>query len=325
VARADLEECLRKALAARHAQVHDQRRLVRFEQGNARVRVTVDHLTSDSAGYAVAHSELVVDKSNELEPEFVLAADGPQSVVRQQLGIVLTELRPSERYLIVEGFGAGPAPDAAALAFDAGTSSAMWPLADGRQHAIFITSATDAEMLRLPEASVHSEPASRAQLDPERLSAWVALRTPWLSSALTELEALGPFHAHHRLASSFGKGRIWLAGAAAHSGSPLSSLSTNVGLSEAAQLAGIFAGARHGAAPSDALAAYDAGHRQRWQRLLEPSERGLDAPAAPRPAASEQRPSSGAAAPAPGFDALLARLTSDPWGSLLQFGTTSGD
>jgi 2-polyprenyl-6-methoxyphenol hydroxylase-like FAD-dependent oxidoreductase len=324
IARADLEESLREALRTRRVEVHDQRRLVRFEQGSARVRVTIDHLASDSAGYAIAHSELVVDKSEEIEPEFVLAADGPRSVVRQQLGLVLSELRPSERYLAVEGRATSPAPEAGALGFDAGASSAMWPLVDGRQHGIFIASATDIEMLGLPEAGIHAETSGRARLDPERLSAWVSLRTPWLAGAMTELEARGPFHAHHRLASSFGRGRVWLAGAAAHSSSPLSSLSTNVGMSDAAELAEIFASAGHGKAPLEALAAYDAGQRERWQCLLEPGSNARDAAAAtPRAGAGEHRHRFGSAVPAPGFDALLARLTSDPWSSLLQFGTTA--
>jgi 2-polyprenyl-6-methoxyphenol hydroxylase-like FAD-dependent oxidoreductase len=323
VARADLEECLRAALKARRVEVHDQRRLARFEQGNARVRVTIDYLGSDSAGYAVAHSEMVVDKSAELEPEFVLAADGPHSVVRQQLGIALSELCPGEGYLAVEGRVEARSSDAAVLGFDARASSAMWPLADGRQHLLFITGPTDAEMLGLPEAGA-TEPSGRARLDAERLSAWVSLRTPWLSATPTELEARGPESAHHRLASSFGKGRIWLAGAAAHSGSPLLSLSTNVGLAEAAQLADIFASARHDAAPLDALGAYDAGHRERWRRLLEPPQDGVDAaPVTPRSPALERRSKAGAASPAPGFDVLLARLTSDPWSSLLEFGNTS--
>jgi 2-polyprenyl-6-methoxyphenol hydroxylase-like FAD-dependent oxidoreductase len=164
VTRADLEECLREALRARRVEVHDQRRLVRFEQGSARVRVTIDHLASDSAGYAIAHSELVVDRSDELEAEFVLAADGPRSVLRQQLSLSLSELRPSERYLAVEGRATSPVPAAAALGFDAGATSAMWPLADGRQHGIFIISATDVEMLGLPEAGFHSEPGAREDL-----------------------------------------------------------------------------------------------------------------------------------------------------------------
>lgn len=325
VARADLEECLRAALRTRRVEVHDQRRLVRFEQGSARVRVTIDHLASDSAGYAVAHSELVVDKSEELEPEFVLAADGHQSVVRQQLGSRLSELRPSERYLSVEGRAPSGAPDASAFGFAAGASSALWQLADGRRHGIFIADATDLAMLGLPEAGVHSEPVGRARLDPEQLSAWVSLRTPWLGGEMTELEARGPFHAHHRLASSFGRGRVWLAGAAAHSSSPLSSLSTNVGLSDAAELAEIFASARHGEAPLEALAAYDAGQRERWQRRLEPESDAEAAGAPARAPVGEHRPHAGSGAPAPGFDALLARLTTDPWSSLLQFGTTAAD
>jgi 2-polyprenyl-6-methoxyphenol hydroxylase-like FAD-dependent oxidoreductase len=326
LARADLVECLREALRTRGAEVHDQRRLVRFEQGSARVRVTIDHLASDSAGYAIAHSELVVDKSEELEPEFVLAADGPHSVVRQQLSLPLAEQRPSESYLTVEGRATSPAPDAGALGFDAGATSAMWPLADGRQHGIFITRAEDIEMLGLSGAAALSALGGHARVEAKRLSAWVALRTPWLASAMTELEARGPFHAHHRWVSSFGRGRIWLAGAAAHSVSPLSSLSTNVGLSDAAQLAEIFAGALRGATPLEALEAYDAGQRERWQHLLEPVAKELDAAVATPPTpVGERRHRFGSATPAPGLDTLLAWLTSDPWRSLLQFGTTVTD
>lgn len=293
VAQADLEECLRAALRARGVVVYDQRRLARFEQGAARVRVTIDHLDSDSAGYAVAHSELVVDRSEELEPEFVLAADGHQSVVRQQLGLAFRELGTTEQYLVVEAGAVSAPPELAFVSLDEAGPSAIWPTLGGGQHGVVRLGRADEDALGLHEPAARSGAGARLRLERERLASWLARRTRGLPlGAPSELEARGPFHADHRLASGFGRGRVWLAGAAAHAASPLSSLGTNVGLSEAAQLAGIMAAALQRGVPSAAFASYEAERRQRWQRWL--------APGAP-----EEPPSSGAT----DFDTLLARLT----------------
>ncbi|HTV25114.1 MAG TPA: FAD-dependent monooxygenase, partial [Polyangiaceae bacterium] len=304
VAQADLEDCLRDALRARHVEVHDQRRLTRFEQGAARVRVTIDHLDTDSAGYAVAHSEMVVDKSEDIEPEFVLAADGHQSAMRQQLGLEFGEIGATQPFLVVEGRAPSPAPEVAVLSFDAGRSSSLWPLVGGRQHAVFGVQSADLEALGLHDA--HHHPGARLRIDAERLSAWVAARTRWQASGWNELEARGPFHADPRLASGFGRGRVWLAGAAAHWASPLTSLSTNVGLSEAAQLADIFAAAKGRETPLDALASYERESLERWRRLLDADPVRLD-PFPPSAAGGAMAASEPAARD---FDALLAGLTS---------------
>src|SRR5688572_9996555 len=57
---ADLERYAVAALRKRRVDVFYERALARVEQGSARVRATLDHLGSDSAGYATAHGELIV-------------------------------------------------------------------------------------------------------------------------------------------------------------------------------------------------------------------------------------------------------------------------
>jgi 2-polyprenyl-6-methoxyphenol hydroxylase-like FAD-dependent oxidoreductase len=72
-----------------------------------------------------------------------------------------------------------------------------------------------------------------------------------------------------RLADRVGGGRVWLAGDAAHITGPVGAQSMNVGLREAHELADAIASARGGAGTA-AFAAYDAGRKREWERLLAP-------------------------------------------------------
>jgi 2-polyprenyl-6-methoxyphenol hydroxylase-like FAD-dependent oxidoreductase len=67
-------------------------------------------------------------------------------------------------------------------------------------------------------------------------------RAPWFDANPEQLcwGALAPFE--HRLTQRFGQGRIWLAGDAAHSTSPIGFQSMNRGFSEADKLSSLIAG-----------------------------------------------------------------------------------
>jgi 2-polyprenyl-6-methoxyphenol hydroxylase-like FAD-dependent oxidoreductase len=307
---ADLDDCIRSALRRLAIEVCYQRRLSRVEQGASRVCVAVDHLGSDSAGYATAHSELVVEKSTELEPDFVLAADGHQSVARLQLGIAFREVRPGERYRVYEGTARQRLPEDAALLFSEGARGAVWPLPGERYRCLFSVPAAGVE-----QGAPGTEPVSSGRgLDTSLASAWLSEHAPWLASAMSCLEGRDHIEAEYRLASAFGKGRIWLAGGAAHSTSPLSSQSVNVGLREATRLGDIFAGVLRGGEPLEALATYDRERLDEWQRLLSPQTDRHDAPprahfgrALARDSITPYLPTSG-----PDLDVLLGRLRMGP-------------
>ena len=243
VALADLERCLSDALRRQRVDVCYARRLARIEQGSGRVRVTLEHLGSDSAGYATAHGEMVVEKTEELDLDFVLAADGHRSVVRQQLDMSFEDVRGAERYEVFDGPSRQDLPEEAALVFADGASSVVWPLPGERWRWI-----------------VGPDAGARARS---------TARVPWLESAAGELEGYGHIDVDYSLASAFGKGRIWLAGGAAHATSPLGAQSVNMGLAEAAQVADILADALRGTrAPDAALASYARERSDEWARLL---------------------------------------------------------
>ena len=71
-----------------------------------------------------------------------------------------------------------------------------------------------------------------------------------------------------RLASSFGDGRLWLAGDAAHLTGPGGVQSMNLGLAEASDLTTRIAGVLREAKPLSSIAAYDESWSSEWRRMM---------------------------------------------------------
>jgi 2-polyprenyl-6-methoxyphenol hydroxylase-like FAD-dependent oxidoreductase len=102
----------------------------------------------------------------------------------------------------------------------------------------------------------------------ERLEQLIAARAPWWTARPTEIywSTLGLFE--WRLARSFGKGGVWLAGDAAHQAAPVGVHSMNSGLVEARELAArISRIQRAGAAPT-LLQEFATRTHEAWQWLL---------------------------------------------------------
>jgi 2-polyprenyl-6-methoxyphenol hydroxylase-like FAD-dependent oxidoreductase len=102
----------------------------------------------------------------------------------------------------------------------------------------------------------------------ERLEQLVTARAPWCTARPTEIywSTLGRFEP--RLTRSFGHGRVWLAGDAAHHATPVGVHSMNSGLVEARELATrISRIQRAGGAPS-LLQEFATETHEAWQRLL---------------------------------------------------------
>ena len=72
-----------------------------------------------------------------------------------------------------------------------------------------------------------------------------------------------------RLANAFGKGRIWLAGDAAHTTPQASVLSMNVGIREAIDLVNCLSSAKTDSERQKALEQYNRTRKDEWQYLLD--------------------------------------------------------
>jgi 2-polyprenyl-6-methoxyphenol hydroxylase-like FAD-dependent oxidoreductase len=93
-------------------------------------------------------------------------------------------------------------------------------------------------------------------------------RAPWFEGTVKELNWSTDIQFEHRLARQFGRNRCWLAGDAAHQTGPVGMQSLNVGLREAADLAGRTKKILREKASEDLLQAYNSDRQAEWQWLL---------------------------------------------------------
>lgn len=180
------------------------------------VRAEVAKLDQVATGYPVARSEWMVARRETVRPNYVIGADGYDSAVRRMAGIEMTEHGSGQNFSVYEIEATGELPDEVRVILDPDLTSVYWPLEEGRCRWGF----------QIPNASGHA-----ASMD--RLEQLIAARAPWWTARPTEIywSTLALFE--WRLARSFGKGGIWLAGDAAHQAAPVGVQSMNSGLVEA--------------------------------------------------------------------------------------------
>jgi len=165
------------------------------------------------------------------------------------------------------------------VAFSHGTTNVLWPMPDGFCRWSF----------ELPDYSSrdgHREKARAAVqvmtgdypiLNEHRLAEFVNERAPWFEGSIGEITWKIVVRFERRLASEFGRGRIWLAGDATHLTGPAGVQSINAGFAEAAELAAAVAGSEPGV-----FSAYGRQALENWNRLLD-VDKGLRATATADP------------------------------------------
>jgi 2-polyprenyl-6-methoxyphenol hydroxylase-like FAD-dependent oxidoreductase len=230
---------------------------------DGRPTVTLERLAKESGGYGTSTTSWVVDKTWTLTPRCVIGADGYDSMVRRSLGIELEPLAAPVRYLSVEVSGSdrGGVYDLRVILGETYTD-AVWPLQNGGCRCTLQLPALDGMQWRSKQ---RARWAASAAHSPD-LDALLARRLPWLDEG-AEIGWAGAATFEPSLAKGYGRGKVWLAGDAAHVASPLGVQSLNMGLREAYGLATVVAEHfERGAA--DGFAEYDEGFRTEWRQLL---------------------------------------------------------
>lgn len=194
------------------------------------------------------------------QADFVVGADGYQSTVRDALGIPFEDHGSLESFAFFDAT-TNCAVQEAQLVLSKGAASSVYPLQGGQARFSFQLS-----------RSLHHAP------DLGTLRQLISSRLPWVKEEIVTCDWSGVAEFRRALAASFGVGRVWLAGEAAHLTGPLGVQSLNVGLDEASDLALRIADAVE-TSPSGAFGAdYDAQRRAQWRELF-----GLSGASAPRP------------------------------------------
>jgi 2-polyprenyl-6-methoxyphenol hydroxylase-like FAD-dependent oxidoreductase len=246
-----LERAAEEALRRKKVKVRWGHRLQALTVDGDTLRADVATLDQVSSGYAVARSGSVVVRIDAVRPAWVIGADGYDSLVRRMSGIGMEDHGGGEIFSVYEIEAAGELPAEARVIVDPGLTSVYWPLEEGRCRWGF----------QIGAASEHSESM-------ERLEQLIAARAPWFTARPTRIfwSSFGVFE--RRLTQSFGTGRVWLAGDAAHLAAPVGVHSMNSGLVEARELAARISRIQRGAGAPSLLREFATQTHQAWQSLL---------------------------------------------------------
>ncbi len=245
-----LEKAAEEALRQKKLKVLWGHRLQALTTDGATVRAEVAKLDQVQTGYAVAGSEWVVVRSETIRPAYVIGADGYDSSVRRMAGIEMAE-HGGQVFSVYEIEATGELPAEVRVMLDPDLTSVYWPLEEGRCRWGF----------QIQDASEHAPSM-------ERLQQLIAARAPWCTARPTQIYWSTVALFESRLARSFGKGSIWLAGDAAHQAAPVGVHSMNSGLVEARELAARMVRILRAGGAASLLEEFATETHEAWQWLL---------------------------------------------------------
>lgn len=245
-----LEEVLVAALERRGVQVRAPFQAATIEQSGGHVDVRVLRRELVTLGSPAHYSEWEPVDSSQVRAAFVIGADGYDSRTRSALGLESLALSSPETFAMFEFPTRVETGSLCRIVFDGELGSVMYPLPGNRVRWGF---QIDRELDVPAEAT--------------RLQALLAEHAPAFVDDAERLEWGSVIHFERRLTRRFGKGRVWLAGDAAHVTSPFGNQSMNVGLLEAHDLVERMAESlTRGDAPR--LDDYGAERAREWHKLL---------------------------------------------------------
>ena len=264
------EQLLEDALEQAGVRVLWNHQVSRLVQDNDGVRVTINKLEKQSVGYAVAHNEWVVAESREIQTPLVIGADGHHSTVRRAMGIDFPKMDEPQCFAVFEFQSDYDAGGRMRVVLGDGTTNVLWPLPDGYfrwsfEASEFSVEETARDKQRL---AIQLGGADYAVLDEGTLRRLIARRASWFTGSIGEIRWRIVVRFERRLAVSFGKDRLWLAGDAGHLTGPAGMQSMNVGLREAKELAAAMASILHEDQPLATLEDYGHQRLTEWRFLL---------------------------------------------------------
>lgn len=277
-----LEHTLLAPLKADTVPVRWSHRLSRFEDHGDRVEIELERLTESMSGYAMARLEWHVDKEVATRAAYLIGADGHFSLVRRRLGIAFPKVAPTQSFAVFEfktDFAHG---NKAHVVFGPQGTSILWPLPGGYCRWGFEIEESSADAISREKDRLFVQVGSHGYhaLEAESLDHFIEERAPWFNGSIGPFRWRMVVRFERRLAETFGNGRVWLAGDAAHLAAPIGMQSMNVGIQEGVQLGQHIADILEGKSPSESLQDYGRARKTEWQALF-----GMEMALRPRPGA----------------------------------------
>jgi len=236
-----LEAALARKLAERGIDVAWKHQALTVEEEGDSVRALICSVPeSDDREMPTTH----------LRSDYLVGADGYDSLVRRMLGIEYTRVGPLATFGLIEFETELSAPDELHINLHEGSTEVLWPLGPDRAR---FSLQIDAETTA-PDAT--------------RLKQLVHERCPWFRDEIGAVDWTTTIGFDHRLAARFGAGRIWLAGDSARLTSPIGVQNMNVGLREGRDLAQRLASILDGQGNERLLRYYNDERRKEWRGLM---------------------------------------------------------
>jgi 2-polyprenyl-6-methoxyphenol hydroxylase-like FAD-dependent oxidoreductase len=265
-----LESLLEQRLRAAGVPVHWNHRFEGLTEDELAVSAVIEELEGTSTGYVVPHWETVVKNRSTLRAQFLIGADGHNSMVRPRAGFEYQSAGKTESFAAFEFETELKPADELRVVLDDMTTNVLWPLGENRYRWTF-------QLLRselsgdFPGKDRRAVRVAEAAID-ERIRQYVQKvahqRAPWFESEITRVNWCTEVTFERRLVAHFGRNRCWLAGDAAHQTGPVGVQSMNMGFSEAEALASILRKVLREAAPLQLLDGYDRDQQTEWRTLL---------------------------------------------------------
>ncbi len=265
----ELESLLEQSLQRAGVKVQWNYRFADLAEEPEQVAASIEQLGGTGTGYIVPHWETVVKDRFSLCAQFVIGADGQNSVLRQRLGLQFDRFSDVHSFAAYE-FAADQPVDPELRIVLNGTLNVLWPLPNNRCRWTY-------ELLRselpggFPEKERRSARLAQPNVD-QRIRTYVERvaheRAPWFKSTVKEIAWCTEVSFERRMVKAFGRNRCWLAGDAAHQTGPAGVQSMNAGFLEAEQLTEILRKILRQEQPLPALESYGQQQTAQWRRLL---------------------------------------------------------
>lgn len=230
----------------------------------------IEELAMTGQGYATPEFDLGVKRSDSVGAEFVVGADGQNSVVRRRLDIESDRIGDPQHFAVYEVETDTPLPPEMRVIFDRRTVSVLWPLAENRCRWSFqllqADVATDFPQKDRSRFLVAQPPGEHD--DRHQLEQFLSARAPWFNAGIKDVGWATDIQFEHRLVKQFGREQAWLAGDAAHQTGPVGMQSMNMGLREGADLVVKLKRVLRGDGSADLLETYNTEYRTEWEQLL---------------------------------------------------------
>ena len=265
-----LEETLIAPLLEAGVPIRWNHRLASLKQDASGVDVGLERLSESMSGYAMARLEWQVDRELSRRAEYLVGADGHFSMVRRKLGIEFPKVASTQSFAVFEFKTDFKHDNKARVLFGRNGTNVLWPLPGGYCRWGFEIDESEAEHYSREKDRLFVQVGSHGYhaLEEGMLEEMIAERAPWFDGSIGHFRWRMIVRFERRLAETFGKERVWLAGDAGHLAAPIGMQSMNIGIREGHQLGTILADVIEGKASGEKLEAYRLDREREWRTLL---------------------------------------------------------